>query len=433
MSKNIGVILAGGIGARFHGNIPKQYMKLNGKEIITYSIEAFREAKKIDEFLCVVNEDEFINKNIKEKYNVKCIKGGSSRNESLANALSYINEMIPDCKKVFIHEAARPFIKGSLIDKYLDLLDENDAVITAAKVTDSLGYVDGNIADRGNFLLIQAPEAFDFQLLRKHFDAKSSITATVHQLPSGVRIYNYYDFKFNLKVTYPEDLFIAEQLIKLKYYDRNHNFLQHKLRISRKKALILGASGGVGSVIKEKFKELNVNILSPTREEIDLETVTVEALKEYCKDFKPDIIINAAAFSAKDDAGLVAMFDKLFSVNLKSNLVLMEFAVQLNKKVNLVLFSSSSSTRGRKDIALYSAAKVGINSLVESLANKMQEQGVYINAIIPEKINTPMIQKLHDGKVNERELLDVEYIMDAVVFYATTDTFGDLIHIRKGL
>ncbi|HPK40615.1 MAG TPA: SDR family oxidoreductase, partial [Candidatus Cloacimonadota bacterium] len=212
-----------------------------------------------------------------------------------------------------------------------------------------------------------------------------------------------------------------------------HNFLQHKLRISRKKALILGASGGVGTVIKEKFKELKVNILSPTREEIDLETVTVEALQEYCKDFKPDIIINAAAFSAKDDAGLVAMFDKLFSVNLKSNLVLMEFAVQLNKKVNLVLFSSSSSTRGRKDIALYSAAKVGINSLVESLANKMQEQGVYINAIIPEKINTPMIQKLHDGKVNERELLDVEYIMDAVVFYATTDTFGDLIHIRKGL
>lgn len=433
MVKNMGVILAGGVGTRFNGDIPKQYMKLNGKEIIAYSIDAFKSSKLLDELICVVNEAEYQEKNIQTKYNVICIKGGKSRNESLYNAIIFINKYYPNCEKVLIHEAARPFIKSEIIDKYLMLLDDYDAVVTASKITDSLGTINGQHVDRNNYCLIQAPEAFWIRDLLEHFSPNSDITGTVHQLPYQSNVYYNFDFKYNLKITYPEDLFVAEQLIKLKYYRRHIEDRDKVDKLVNKKALIFGATGGIGSEIVKMFQKMGVKMLAPSSKQLDLEIVSVKDVLNYCKDFKPDIIINAAAYSATDDDGLVNMFDKVFKINLKSNLILIEFAKLLNKRANLVLFSSSSSTKGRENLTLYSAAKVGVNSIVESLAEKMSKHGVYINAIVPEKINTPMIQKLHKGKVIYKELLSVEDILDAVIYYSSADTFGELAHIRRGL
>lgn len=433
MKKNIGIILAGGLGTRFNGNIPKQYMKLNGKEMIAYSIDAFKRAHMVDDFICVVNEEEYIEKNIEKKYNVKCIKGGNTRNESLYNAIINISENFPDCEKVVIHEAARPFIKSNIIDEYLLLLNNYDAVITTVKITDSIGLISGQAVDREKYHLIQAPEAFWFKYLKKYFSPTSNLTATIHQLPSNLKIYNNYNFKFNLKVTYPEDLFIAEQLIKLKYFKKNGETKINDNCLLNKKVLIFGASGGVGSAIVKRFKLMGAELLCPTSKELNLEYITIQDIVDYCKGFKPDIIINAAAFSATDEDGLIEMFDKIFKINLKSNLVIIEYAKTLNKKVNIVLFSSSSSTKGRENLTLYSATKAGINSIVESLAERLSKFGIYINAIIPEKINTPMINKLHNGNVVQRELLDVDDIMDAVIYYSISDVFGELAHIRRGL
>ncbi len=152
----------------------------------------------------------------------------------------------------------------------------------------------------------------------------------------------------------------------------------------------------------------------------------------YCRDFEPDIIVNVAACSTTDEDGLLDMFDKVFNINLKSNLVLIDYAKHLGKRVNIVLFSSSS-TKGRENLTLYSATKAGLNSIVENLAEKMSKSGVYINAIIPEKINTPMIQKLHKGNVKYLELLEVDDVIDAVLYYSIANVFGELSHIRKGL
>ena len=105
MSCNIGVILGGGLGTRFKGTIPKQYVKLNGKEIIAYSIEAFTKAKALDAFVVVVDEKSYKNGSVAEKYGVDCILGGNSRNASVRNALDYIKVKYPDCKNVMIHEA----------------------------------------------------------------------------------------------------------------------------------------------------------------------------------------------------------------------------------------------------------------------------------------------------------------------------------------
>lgn len=80
-------------------------MKLNGKEIIAYSIEAFTKAKALDAFVVVVDEKSYKNGSVAEKYGVDCILGGNSRNASVRNALDYIKVKYPDCKNVMIHEA----------------------------------------------------------------------------------------------------------------------------------------------------------------------------------------------------------------------------------------------------------------------------------------------------------------------------------------
>lgn len=140
-----------------------------------------------------------------------------------------------------------------------------------------------------------------------------------------------------------------------------------------------------------------------------------------------------AAAYANDEAGLVETFDKIFDVNLRSNLVLIEYAKQLKKRVNIVVMSSSSSTKGRENLTNYSAAKAALNSIVESQGKVLADMGIYLNAIIPEKIDTPLIGKLHKTVINKRELLDVDEVIDAVIEYSQVHEGGKLVHIRKGL
>ncbi|MGN1208103.1 MAG: SDR family oxidoreductase, partial [Christensenellales bacterium] len=137
--------------------------------------------------------------------------------------------------------------------------------------------------------------------------------------------------------------------------------------------------------------------------------------------------------SYNDDDGLLETFDNVFSVNLKSNLVIIEYAKTLKKHVEIVVISSSSSTKGRENITNYSASKAGLNSVVESQARVLHLQDIDLNAIIPEKINTPMIQKLHKTSISTRELLDTQDVIEAIIKTIASNNYGQLIHVRKGL
>ena len=430
---NIGIILAGGIGSRFKNKKPKQYMKLNGKEVLQYSINAFSKSLLIDDYICVVDHATFSEKTIQDKFGLICVEGGRTRNESIKNALDFIFKNYSNVNSVFIHEAARPFITSEIIDNYIQSLSDYDAVITAIEITDSLGKKSGETIDRSSYHLIQAPECFLFDTLYRDFKAESDITSTSHQLANGAKIKYFYDFSGNLKITYPEDLFLAEQMLKYKFH-RKCLLNENKIKsLSGKTALILGASGGLGKCIVKRFTELGIKTLTPSSKVINLERFTVQDLNDFCKNDTPDIIVNSAAYSVGDESGLLDSFDKIFSVNVKSNLILAEFSSNIQKKVNLVLVSSSSSTRGRKDLTLYSASKAALNSIVESLYDKMQSKNVYMNIVIPEKINTPLIQKLHKADIDCEELLEVDEVVNAIVYYAYTDFYGELTHIRKGL
>ena len=340
---NIGVILAAGDSKRFGGYMHKQYLKLNGVEVVGYSIRAMKACDDIDEVLLVVDEEEFASQYIANKYQVKCIRGGGTRNVSIRNAIDYIKQNYV-CNKVIFHDSVRPLVNSSKFSDILRQLNDYDAVVTADEIIDALVNINYDGVKRTDYKLIQSPEGFKFDKIA-NFDANSDALAIVSQVKDA-KIKTLKSDVFNMKITYPEDLFIAEQLMRLNYYSVNHNELFLSADVPNK-VLLLGGSGGVGLAIKEFLIQNNIDFKSPSHKELDLKTITVDKLKEYCGEFVPDAIINAAAVYYDDNDGLSNTFDEIFSVNVKANEILIEFAKTLNSKINLVLLSSSSSTKGR--------------------------------------------------------------------------------------
>ncbi len=426
---NIGVILAGGLSVRFNSQMHKQYLKINGKEMIYYSISAMRSSGAFDLLIAVVDKAEYDEGYISKKYDIKCIEGGLSRNKSIKNALDYIYINYGIDNNVVFHDCDRPFIKSDVFKQFINALNDYDAVAMTREIRDSLVTSDGAFVDRRCFNLIQTPEAFKLSAIYDSFNVDSKQTAIINQVSKDAKPYFYKDNSFNFKIIYPEDLFLAEQFMRLNYV-HSSSCVETTRKLG--KVLLLGGSGGVGVEIKTRLDECGVEYYAPTHNDLDLYNITLEDIKTKMP-FEPDVIINVAAAYANDDVGLLESFDKIFNVNLKANLVLIEYAKSLNKRLNLVMMSSSSSTRGRENLTNYSAAKAALNSIVESQGQVLAEKNIYINAIIPEKIDTPLIQKLHKTAINTRELLNADEVVNAVMMYATTDTYGKLVHIRKGL
>lgn len=207
---NVALILSSGVGRRFGDGTPKQYNLLLGKEVISYVINAAKDAKTIDKIVCVASGDYV--KELSETYGLETTAGGETRNESFRKGLEYIKGKY-DCKKVIILDAVRPFVSGVLIDNYMKLLDDYQVVVTTKKITDSLHSLKYGICDREDFVLLASPMAFVYDWVYKYQDANSKLTEVLHQLPRETKTYFYYDFKNNYKVTYKEDIAFLEALM----------------------------------------------------------------------------------------------------------------------------------------------------------------------------------------------------------------------------
>lgn len=230
---NIVAILANGVGARFGSNVPKQFHKVNGKMVIEYVIESILQSKDIDKLVIATNVEanSVYLADICEANGIDLIEGGSTRNRTLKNVINYIDSKY-DCRKLIVCDAVRPMITGELLDKYLGLLDGRAAVVTAQKITDSLGCYKFQKVNREDYYLMQSPEGFDFPLLRDSFDSESTLTEVTQQLPEDSEIELYFDFNNNVKLTHPADLKYLEALIKDRENDiKVDNILDHVVRL----------------------------------------------------------------------------------------------------------------------------------------------------------------------------------------------------------
>ncbi len=201
--KNIIMITAGGVGARFGSSVPKQYVEMNRREVISYVIEACRQTRQADAILVVAHPD--YHEELKRKYGVEVTTSGAELNITKRNGIDYIREHA-SCEKLIVVDAVRPAVESRVLDKFFTLLNEYDAVACAHRITDSLGRHGQWIVNREEYYTLSAPEAFRFPLIEEHFKADSPLTESIQQLPETSRVYLDFDVPYYDKLTYPEDL-----------------------------------------------------------------------------------------------------------------------------------------------------------------------------------------------------------------------------------
>lgn len=210
---NIGMILAGGSGKRFGGDLPKQYHQINGKMVISYVVDALEKAKSIDKIVFVGDLEEPHLAELVDRYGGYGAYGGKTRNQSLDNGLRYIWGNLK-CEYIILLDAVRPMVYPELIDQYISLLEDGyDCVSTVQEITDSLGSRDFWQVDRSRYYLMQSPEAYRFDLLYQWFDKESIYTEVLHQLPEDTRAYFNFGFTNNLKLTYNWELKYLSELL----------------------------------------------------------------------------------------------------------------------------------------------------------------------------------------------------------------------------
>ncbi|BCN29671.1 2-C-methyl-D-erythritol 4-phosphate cytidylyltransferase [Anaeromicropila herbilytica] len=225
--KNVAIILAAGQGKRMNTKMPKQYLLLEQKPILYYTIKNFQENSLIDEIILVTEEKyiEYCNLELKEKYKfnkiTSIIPGGKERYESVYNAL----KMIDDAGCVLIHDGARPFISTEVINKLLVAVNEYKACVVGVKSKDTIKIVNDNqIVDntpnRSSVYIIQTPQVFEYKIIRKAYDEyMSHMSCFVTDDSMVLEMLGTHPIKViegeytNIKITTPEDLIIAEKIL----------------------------------------------------------------------------------------------------------------------------------------------------------------------------------------------------------------------------
>lgn len=211
---NVAVLLAAGSGTRLDQNKAKQFLEINGKELFLYALDAFHASKNIDKIVLVTRNEDI--KHIKSltKGHTKIldvIKGGSTRELSVKNAIDYLKDVCQKDDVVLIHDAARPLINERIINDNIYFVEKYGAAVTAIKATDSIlmgnEIVDKEL-DRGVIWQAQTPQSFKFDLLTKAFEQfDEHLTDDVGVvLNIGIHPHIVLGDKNNFKVTTIDDL-----------------------------------------------------------------------------------------------------------------------------------------------------------------------------------------------------------------------------------
>ncbi|MBE6774615.1 MAG: 2-C-methyl-D-erythritol 4-phosphate cytidylyltransferase [Ruminococcaceae bacterium] len=227
------VIAAGGIGSRM-GNVekPKQYITLKDKPIIAHTVEKFyvNDCFKKIIILCpeqwVNHTKSILKKHLPEDDRVIVLQGGSTRNETIMNAVRYIEEAdgLDDETIIVTHDAVRPFVSARIITENIEAALKYGATDTVVPATDTIvesqnGTVISNIPDRSKLYQGQTPQAFKAKLLK---DLYYSLTEEEKDiLTDACKIFSMkgYDVHLidgevhNIKITYPYDLRVAKALL----------------------------------------------------------------------------------------------------------------------------------------------------------------------------------------------------------------------------
>ncbi len=429
---NSAIILAAGKARRFNSSIPKQFMTIDGRQVLSFSVKTFSDHPGIDEIIITAGEKDIVQ--VRADYpECKVVPGGETRQESTIRGMEACSS---GSRNVLVHDSARPFVTQRIITCCLDMLEKHDGAAPIRPVQDSIiketegraGYM-----DRSTIKVVQTPQAFRSEVLKAAHDSGFESTDQVglvylHNPDADIGFFE--GDSFNFKITTRMDLYFAEQLMRNRVYLNPSGFDG-----TGKTALVLGGTSGIGKAIADRLLSYGVDV---TMAGSEIQVQNPGSLDRFL-DRRWDIIIHSMGVMKIGSKSIITLVENLsynewdegVKINLTSAFLAVKLAMETMKNGGHLLFiGSSAAKRGRKNFALYSAAKAGLVNFVQSVAEELQDRRIMVNLINPSRTFTKM-RSVFTGE-DPTKMLKPERVAEIATAYCHGRLTGQIFDLRVG-
>ncbi|UED88621.1 bifunctional cytidylyltransferase/SDR family oxidoreductase [Streptomyces profundus] len=459
------VVLAGGTGQRVGLSIPKQLIKVAGKAVIEHTLAIFEEADDIDDVIVLMapgyaqDVERIVAKSGLAKVS-RVIEGGATRNETTQRAIAALSEGLAEGEErhVLFHDAVRPLLSQRVISDCVRALERYQAVDVAIPSADTIivtrthgedGEFITDVPDRSRLRRGQTPQAFRLSTIRRayevaaddpNFQATDDCSVVLKYLPD-VPIHVVPGDEFNMKVTQPVDVFLTDKLFQLASTaaPAQSDEAAYRERLSGKTVVVFGGSYGIGKDIADLAAGYGATVYplgrSTTGTHVENPEDVAEALaKAHADTGRIDYVVNTAGvlrigkLAETDDA----VIEEALKVNYLAPVRIARAAHRYlaESQGQLLLYTSSSYTRGRAEYSLYSSTKAAMVNLTQALADEWAGDGVRVNCVNPERTATPMRTKAF-GQEPAGSLLSSEAVARTSLDVLLSTMTGHVIDVRQ--
>jgi 2-C-methyl-D-erythritol 4-phosphate cytidylyltransferase len=454
--RTVAVVLAGGVGTRVGLDIPKQLIKIAGRPIIEHTLEVLAASPLIDEILVMMTPGylddvrAIIRKGGYDKVS-QILEGAQTRNGTTSRALAALGD--DECNVLF-HDAVRPLVSQRIIEDCVAALQQHEAVDTAIPSADTIISVkdDDTIDDvlpRSVLRRGQTPQGFRLSVIRRAYEladkdpdfvATDDCTVVLRYLPE-VPIAVVAGDERNMKVTEPIDVYLADKLFQLTSHDlpEARSEAEYRSALAGRTMVVFGGSYGIGADIAALAAGYGATVRtfsrSSTRTHVERRDDVRAAARQVLEETgRIDFVVNTAGVLPRgtlEETSEETIYAATEINYLAPIHIAQEFYPHLrNTKGSMLLFTSSSYTRGRSSYSLYSSAKAAVVNLTQALADEWAPTGVRVNCINPERTGTPMRRKAF-GEEPEGSLLDSGTVARASLDILLSGNTGHVIDVRK--
>ncbi|GGP94014.1 bifunctional cytidylyltransferase/SDR family oxidoreductase [Streptosporangium pseudovulgare] len=458
--RTVAVVLAGGVGQRVGLNTPKQLIKVAGRTIMEHTLSVFDAAPEIDEIVVLMTPgftadvERLVARNGFRKVS-KVLEGGATRPETTWRALQALGTRECD---VLLHDAVRPLLEPRIITECVEALKMYSAVDVAIPSSDTIvvaapgprGEIVRDVPDRSRLRRGQTPQCFRLSVVREAYERAFADPDFDRQPPTDdcgvvlrylpdVPIYIVPGSEHNMKVTHPVDVFIADKLFQLAAGAApHHSAFAHRQALQGRTVVVFGGSYGIGAEVVELAGRHGAQVFPFSR---SLNGVRVEdpqavgdALDLAAKETgRIDYVVNTAGVLHMGDLGETndATIAETVGVNYLGPVNIARAALPHLRETrgHLLLYTSSSYTRGRAGYSLYSSTKAAVVNLTQALADEWAEDGVRVNCVNPERTSTPMRVRAF-GEEPAHTLLSPRAVAETSLDVLISDITGHVIDVR---
>lgn len=408
MDKVAIVVLAGGVSSRLQSETPKQFLRISGQPVLVHTVLAFRAALPHARIVvgCAPEYHQLVSGMFAGDNLVNITNAGSCRQETCFQALRFLEREMPDI--VLVHDASRPFVSQSTIVDVVEALREFSAVNVAIPASDTIilerdGFV-ASVPDRRFAYRGQTPQGFRFEKLLtaykkvgvgnfKRFTDDCGIFQECYPTDPIKIVIGSPD---NIKLTFPVDMVLAEELFRLRTADVSRAVAP--INVAGKRALVFGGTRGIGRAIVDVLNDGDCRTIAVSRS-TGCDVGSAEDVRNAVEHARSaldglDFVVNTAGLLYKKR--LVNQPNEEVEQTIRTNIVgainiSKQSFYELRKSKGMLLhIASSAYSRGRAEYAPYSASKAAVVNLTQGLAEEWGADGVRVNCLIPGRTRTAM-------------------------------------------